>query len=171
MFKERWKDIYSYEGKYKISNYGRVYSVTNNKIMKPYPNKQGYLRINLNNKDGGHKYFIHKLVALHFIPNPGLRDSVNHIDGNPNNNKENNLEWTTPLENTAHAWKTGLATAKDKQRKVYQYDLNGKFIKEWESLTQASKVGGKKATHSNIVACCQGKRKSAWGYRWSYNKI
>lgn len=89
MFKECWKDIYSYEGKYKISNYGRVYSVTNNKIMKPYPNKQGYLKINLNNKDGGHKYFIHKLVALHFIPNPGLRDSVNHIDGNPNNNEEN----------------------------------------------------------------------------------
>ena len=169
MFKEEtWIDIYGYENQYRISNFGRIYSCKNNIIMKLYKDAKGYMKITLNNNDGGHTYSVHKLVAAHFIPNPGLRDSINHIDGNPENNYYKNLEWTTPLENTNHAWKNKLATAESKQRKVYKYNLKGEFVQEYDSLQKAAKdVGG---THSNISSCCYGKRHKAYGFIWSFDK-
>jgi len=89
---EIWKDIHGYERIYQISNLGRVKAKGNpyfcngkqldsdGRILKPQPNSKGYLRIYLT-KNGSKKYFfIHRLVAEHFIPNPDELDTVNHKD-------------------------------------------------------------------------------------------
>ena len=172
MFKdEAWVNICGYENNYKISNYGRVYSVKNNSIINGYITKKGYHRVNLYKNGKSHSYAIHRLVALHFIPNPGQKNEVNHINGNKSNNKVENIEWVTTLENTHHAWKNNLATAEKRQKKVYKYDLDGNFIDEYESLQKAAKsIRGFKGTHSNISNCCYEKRNKAYGFLWSFDK-
>lgn len=70
----------------------------------------GYSQISIfNNISGKYKtYFVHRLVALTFIPNPKNKPQVNHIDGNKHNNCVENLEWVTASENMKHAHKIGL---------------------------------------------------------------
>lgn len=94
-------DIKGYEGLYKISNRGDVISLSKNsgflklkeKYLKPTVKPKGYLDVKLI-KDGIKKHFyIHRLVAEHFIPNPNNLPQVNHKDKNPSNNDVNNLEW------------------------------------------------------------------------------
>ncbi len=102
---EVWKDITGFEGKYQISNKGNVKSFCvykSGKILKP-AKIQGYLLADISRK----KKFIHRLVAIHFIPNPENKPEVNHLDRNRHNNNDWNLEWATPAENCIHAVKTG----------------------------------------------------------------
>lgn len=99
--KEEWKNIAEYEGLYKISNFGRVYSVKNDIIMKMWLHYKGHKFLYLC-KNGRKKFFVHRLVACAFIPNPDNKPLVNHIDCNKANNNVNNLEWNTDAENTQH---------------------------------------------------------------------
>lgn len=62
-------------------------------------------------------YYIHRLVAQTFIPNPLNKSYVNHIDGNKQNDRVDNLEWCTPSENSFHAFRIGLKVITEKQRK------------------------------------------------------
>jgi hypothetical protein len=102
-----WKDIKGYEGVYKISNYGEVYSIFTNKVLKPHL-KEGYYEAFLYN-NGKKARRIHSLVAEYFVPNPGNLPRVNHIDNNKLNNCYRNLEWyafvyTDRLENTHYVY-------------------------------------------------------------------
>ena len=92
---EEWKDIQGYEGRYQVSNLGRIKSSYKGSwnILKPIDNGQGYKHIKLF-KDGERKhYYIHRLVAQAFIDNPNNYPEVNHIDENKANNCMENLEW------------------------------------------------------------------------------
>lgn len=114
---EVWKDIQGYEGRYQVSNYGRVKSVARvssqnhslrERIRKPETDKDGYQIVNLS-KDGKVKlYKVHRLVGLAFIDNPHGYDQINHIDGDKANNHMANLEWVSASENIKHAFRTGL---------------------------------------------------------------
>jgi hypothetical protein len=101
---ELWKDIKGYEGRYKISNLGRVYSYRSRKKMKTSTSSRGYIQIVL----GGKCFFVHKLVARNFIPNPDNKPFINHKDGVKTNNLPSNLEWCTASENSQHSFKAGL---------------------------------------------------------------
>ena len=117
---EIWKDIKGYEGKYKVSNLGNVYSYLTNKKLKPGIDK-GYLKVNLR-KDGKTKQFtVHRLVAQAFLTNDNDYPCVNHKDENPSNNNVDNLEWCT-----------------------YEYNNNYGTIKERISKTHKGKNAGEK---------------------------
>lgn len=90
---------------YEISNMGLLRNKTTKNVLRPYTMKSGYLVVR---KQGYFAKTIHRQVALHFIPNPENKPTVNHIDGNKNNNTVNNLEWCTHKENSNHAWRIGL---------------------------------------------------------------
>ena len=95
---EIWKPIIGYEGLYEISNFGRVRNASQ-KIIKVQINNRGYYRIRLCKNGKYEQYFIHRLVAITFIPNKDISLEVNHKDENKLNNKVDNLEWVTRKEN------------------------------------------------------------------------
>jgi len=108
--KEIYKDVglIGFDGLYKVSNLGRVYSKRSKKILKLSLNKvNGYFSISLYNKGKVINKTAHRLVALAFISNPLLKTQVNHKDSNRTNNKLSNLEWVSPSENMQHASKAG----------------------------------------------------------------
>lgn len=169
---EIWKDIKGYEGLYQVSNTGKIKSLKFNhsnkeKIIKGNKENLGYLVVTLY-KDGNRKNFkIHRLVAEAFISNPKSLPQVNHIDGNKQNNRIDNLEWCTAKENTIHAHKIGLANDDNKKIKVKQYDLNGNFIRTWDSILEAGE--NLNIDNSSIVKVCKHKKNQAGGYIWAYN--
>ena len=108
--------IKGYEGLYEISKNGKVLSFKRRPaILKQY--KGRYYKVGLT-KDGIQKhFFVHRLLAIAFIPNPHNKPYVNHIDGNKLNNSLDNLEWCTASENAIHAFKLGLNKVTDETRK------------------------------------------------------
>ena len=115
---EIWKDIKDYEGRYAVSNLGRIKSYPkkghghNSIILKSKLTKDGYYETALLSKGKGknqYKYIrTHRIVAQAFIPNPENKPEINHKDGNKLNNNVDNLEWVTSSENQLHAYRTGL---------------------------------------------------------------
>lgn len=92
-------DVIGYEGLYKINQAGEVIGVKRQKILKPSKNTKGYYRVGLW-KDGKAKdYRIHRLLALHFLPNPLNLPEIDHIDRNRANNLLENLRWVSSMDN------------------------------------------------------------------------
>ena len=110
--KEIWKYIKIPNIKqeyYLISNWGRIKNIKD-KFISFYTDKDGYQKCTLTKDNGGKKhFFVHRLVAIHFIPNPENKEQVNHLC--PNNKKNlyyKNLEWSTAHENREHSKKYHL---------------------------------------------------------------
>lgn len=93
------KDIRGYEELYGITMSGRVWSYRRKKFLKPGIDKDGYLRVNLYKDGKGKSFFVHRLVAGTYIPNPDNQPQVGHIDENPANNAWDNLYWTNAKNN------------------------------------------------------------------------
>ena len=175
--KEEWKDIKDYEGLYQVSNLGNVRSLDRyvnyknikerlikGKEIKPVDAGNGYMRVTLSNKNKTRIYSIHRLVAEAFIPNPENKPEINHKKGRKNDNRASELEWCTHKENMEHACETGLKQSKGKT--ILQYDLQGNFVKEWDSLTEAGKYT--KTNKSHICQVCKKQRNKAGNYIWKY---
>ena len=107
IFEEHFKQIKGYDN-YLISDRGRVFNFKFKKFLKPWKDRGGYLFVGLC-KNGVHKHYLHRLVALAYIPNPENKPTVNHIDGIKTNNFVENLEWNTQKENVRHSWDNGLS--------------------------------------------------------------
>lgn len=106
------KPIEGFNEKCFVSDDGKVYSIRRQGhkggFVKQRMNNSGYLRVALSKNGKSKAYFVHRLVAQAFIPNPENKQFVNHKDGDKTNNRMSNLEWCTKSENMQHAVKTGL---------------------------------------------------------------
>lgn len=103
-----WKDVVGYEGLYRISDSGELFSVRRNKILSPNIGLDGYRKMVISVNNIRQTVRIHRLVAEAFLENPQNKPVVNHKDGNKLNNRVDNLEWVTVLENAIHASENGL---------------------------------------------------------------
>ena len=171
---EIWKDIKGYEGKYEISNFGRVKSHlkigTPTYYKTPILSTPGYYTVCLS-KDGKVSYSvgIHRLVAEAFVENTDkTKTEVNHKDGNKLNNYYENLEWVTRKENNEHAIKSGL---RKYVKSIEQYTLDDELVNIFTSSAEAGNFLGKgKRTNTHILNCCKGKISTAYGYKWRYKE-
>lgn len=169
--REEWKDVVGYEGLYKVSSFGRIISIRNNKIKSQRLNTSRYWVVDLYKNNQQKTKSVHRLVAEAFIPNPDNKPCVNHIKPvtyNCCDNTVENLEWCTFKENTKHAWKIGRINKNIKSKKIIQYDLHGNFIREWESEQEASRRT--KTNQGNISNCCKKLINKANGYIWRYKE-
>lgn len=150
---------------YTISDKGEIVNTNTNKELKGYIRKDGYVVATLSKGSKKYKCYIHRLVAETFIPNPNNLPQVNHIDEDKTNNCVSNLEWITSKDNCNYGTRNerqGLGHSKP----IEQYDLEGKFIKEWDSAAQIERDLG--FNHSNISKCCLGRYNVAYNYKWKF---
>lgn len=111
---EEWKQIK--DTNYFVSNQSRVKSVKNgrDKILKPFKSNHinSYFQVALSIKGKVRKEYLHRLVAIAFVPNPNNKSEVNHKNGVKTDNKLENLEWVSHRDNMKHAKRTGLSPTK-----------------------------------------------------------
>ena len=137
------------------------------KLITPYSNGKGYMIVRTRENNKTYYHQLHRVVMSTFCPL--LDDSnyqVNHIDGDKSNNNLSNLEWCTCKENIQHAIQHKLM---DNTKRVSMYSLDGNFIKEFDSITDAEKETC--VLGVNISACCKYKIRQSGGYQWRYEKL
>lgn len=168
---EVWKPIPGYEGLYEASSQGRIRTaegkttssarfdrrVWQQRIMKQkWRKRKGTdkedARVCLW-KDGKEKtHLVSRLVAMSFLPTPFDKLTVNHIDGNPSNNRIDNLEWCTLQENVKHAFDSGLQ--RNSQKSVVLTSMDGHELR-FVSMAEASRYLKKSNGYvSNQLAKC-----------------
>lgn len=122
---------------------------------------------------------VHRLLATAFIPNPLDKDTVNHIDGNPSNNKLDNLEWMTQSENSTHAHALGLVAGSYTRCSVSKIHYKEEFVASYSSITQAATtlckdknavglIGITVSNNSKGHTTALGTPYSSNGYVWRY---
>ena len=185
---EEWRDIEGYERLYQVSSLGRVKSVErqntykNNGKVKTFHKKErilslvngryNYKLVTLAKKGKRTMYRVHRLVAEAFIPNPDNKPQVNHIDEDKSNNRADNLNWMTAMENMH--W--GSCLEKTHSKKNYKAEAAKRMVpviavknsKEqfFDSIKSASEELG--LYRSAISQCLSGKQHETGGYSFRY---
>lgn len=117
---------------YNITTDGRVINIHTQRVIKPQINGTGYYRVAIGKK----LYFVHRLVAQKYIPNPDNLPQVNHKDGNKLNNNVDNLEWVTNKDNSLHALKNGWMRIEEKHQFAKLTREQVSFIKSHPEMTR-----------------------------------
>jgi hypothetical protein len=181
---EIWKDVIGFEGIYQVSNKQRIKRIALSKIInnvkidfqertvKTRLDKKGYVILNLCRNKEKFNTSLHRVVAKAFIPNPENKPQVNHINGIRNDNRIENLEWSTASENVLHSYhilkKIPNAIGKLNRcgKKVAYYDLSGQLKGTFLSTMDAQR--SLKISNSNISAVCLGRKNKTNGYIFKY---
>ena len=165
---EEWAPVDGFP-KYLVSNYGRVMSY-NNARCEPKEvvgvlSKDGYRRVYISNGRVSRMAFVHRLVALAFLPNVFGLPVVNHKDENRLNNRVDNLEWCTVKYNTNYNGMP-IRRACALRKPILQIDKSGRVVRVWSCRAEVERELG--YCGGNITRVCLGQRHTAHGYFWKY---
>lgn len=169
---EEWRDVLGWEGKYKVSNLGRVksldYNHTGEEIVLKLSLRRGYPSFGVRVSGKKVMLAVHRVEFEAFYGPIPAGMQVNHIDEDKTNNILENLELTTPRENIN--WGTCISRrSASKKIPIEQYDLSGNIINTWSSQEDAAE-GLKVHSPAHINECLKGKRTKAHGFLWEYKK-
>ena len=157
---------------YEIFEDGRIYNLKTNRWVSFSPRNDGYSRVSLMDDTGIRKScYVHRLVAMAYLPNPNNLPCINHKDENRSNNHVNNLEWCTYEYNNNY----GNHITKMLEHRIYEAPSTAiqvaqldkkteEIIQIFPSIKEASRAVNGSAGHINEVV--HGKRKTAYGYKW-----
>lgn len=160
---ERWADIKGFDGLYQVSDMGNVrctnyHNTHRTQNINPARSSNGYVSVMLYDKEGHRRYSVHRLVANAFIPNPENKPQVNHINGDKQDNRVNNLEWATTSENIVHS----INSLHERTRPVMCLETGVSYI----SISEAGRSTG--IDSSYIAKNAKGKNSSTRGLHWKY---
>ena len=136
---EEWKEIADFEGLYLISSFGRVKSIINNKILTPCIVRANGLVVGLMRNGKVEKRQVSRLVAAAFIPNPGNKPCVDHIDGVRFHNFLENLRWCSINEN--NNFDIAIRNKTKYDFPIEGIDENGNVCIEFQNYKDAHKKG------------------------------
>ena len=157
---------------------GSIKNKNTNKFLVGQVGKNGYRSVNIRTLKGKKRVYIHRLIAINFIPNPLQKEQVNHINGNKLDNRLENLEWVSPKENIAHAQKelgfippsfsetTRKKTKELNSTKIAKYDCNQNLICIYPSIIEASRQ--EHISRHSIKDVLRGKKGNHKGFIWRY---
>jgi len=158
---EKWLKINIDGNTIDVSSNGRVKTKSGKICYYTTITKSGYASLHYNRI----VYSVHRLICIAFNPVINRVDLVvNHKDMNKLNNNIDNLEWVTSSENTLHYNRNTNVVKNNFTRKIKRINDNDIFI--YESNIIAAKENN--ISKGNINSCCNGKRKTAGGYKWEY---
>ena len=174
---EEWRPVAGYDGRYYVSNYGRVKSLLtmgncrkvgeeHAHMLKPKMSNRGYLRVSLRANGKTMDFSVHRLVAAAFIGELPAGMVVNHIDGCKTNNNLSNLEVTTYTGNLVHAIRTGLKRVPTNPLKPIAAYRGGILVGKYPSIKQACETLG--LNNSSVSKVLTGHKKSNKGYTFKY---
>lgn len=194
MKQEIWKDIEGYEGKYQVSNCGRVKSLgryiekkgqspayLRERILSTHMLK-GYKMVNLCSNNKEKTFSVHRLIANAFIPNPNNFPHIDHINTIRTDNRVENLRWVNRSMNMMNEithkkrseyWKEKTKNGKNvwverKKRKVIALDENHIIVYRFNTINEAAKFFN--INHSNICTACKDIHKTSKGFHWQYDE-
>lgn len=174
---EIWKDVVGYEGLYQVSSKGRIKSLCRNRrngrciitrkerLLTQTPKREGYLGVVLRHFKNPKGYYVHRLVAIAFIPNPNNLPFINHKDEDKTNNCVDNLEWCDRIYNNSYGTHN-KRVGKSHEKAIQQFDMNGNLISEFNSCKEAAENLG--FLSSSISHCACGHVKSLYGFKFIY---
>lgn len=192
MEQEIWKDIEGYEGKYQVSNCGRVKSLgrfvekkgqlpayLRERILSPHILK-GYKMVCLYSNNKGKTFSVHRLIANAFIPNPNNLPHIDHINTIRTDNRIENLRWVNRSMNMMNEithkkrseyWKEktkkgGNVWVERKKRKVIALDEKYNIVHTFNTITEAATFINR--NHANICVACKDINKTCKGLHWQY---
>ena len=164
---EHWKPTYIFPDRYLVSDKGEVYSIKYRIILKPQIGIGGYLFHNLKVMGEEHNAYVHRLVAMAFIPNPDSKPQVDHVDNDKTNNCVSNLHWVSPKENmnnriTLPRLLKHTQKLIDKSKKPVLIYKGDKLLSKCQSQRAAAKFAG--ISENMVSQCVLGKSKQCKGY-------
>lgn len=171
MFIEEWRNLtIDHFNHFQVSNYGRVRNILTNHIIAQTDNGRGYLNVKLKARPYSTTKYVHRLVAMMFLPNYSEMLQVNHIDKNKKNNNLDNLEMVTDSENKRWSRNEYIDGHLRAQGKILQiYDKNDKLIVEQLGLwNTCRKYGFDPRAVQRVIT---GKAKHHKGYKFKYKSV
>ena len=164
-----WKPVKGYEGIYEVNKNSTVRSIDHlvvcknrgrriqkGRVLKTRISLKGYVQVSLSKNTVRFNTGVHRVAAIAFIPNPKNLPQVNHIDGNKQNNRIENLEWCTNSYNQNHAVKNKLINP-NYGEKHHQAKLQNFEVQIARNLHYSGATNIKLAKYYNISATAMSK--------------